>query len=235
MTEKFIPTTITIDGQAVPIRIARFNFDTKVAFAREFDKLMAIAAHSEALTRMALVKAGFPSKPALEEPALEEKPQEALARRIRNMPAIREYSENITTALALRELEETPEARAKRDALEAEQNAFASRFTKETVERFITIDPSFELMVDGERVQNGADLLRAYGDRQVLFGELIYKVQAQHTLAADLKKKLASPSGSGSSSDASSATSPVASGDSPAPTAASASTTDSAAAAAATA
>lgn len=234
MTDRFLPTTIALDGQTVPIRVTRFDFDTRTAFARDFDKLMTIYARSEALTRMALIKAGYSPKPVLEEASLDESPEALLARRARNLKALEAHVDDTTTALALRELEETPAQREKRDTLDAEQNAFAVRFTKETVERFISIDPSYELVADGVRVQSGADILRAYPQRQKLFADLIYIVHAQHTLSADLKKKLASPSGSETSSAASSATSPAVSGASPAPAAPSASITDSAAAVAAT-
>jgi len=226
MAETFIPTTIEIDGVEVPIRIVRFDFDSKTAFTRDFGKLEGIYLRAEALTRLALSKAALPTKPDPPDPVpMEESVDVQAARRARNAEKLRAHADNITLALALRELEDTPAQRAQRDVVEAENDGFAARFVTETFERFVSVDPAYELIdADGRRVQSGLDLLRSYPTRGALFSAVLYKVHAQTSLAADLKKKLASPSASAPSSPGKSERSPTANGDPPVPIAAAVST-----------
>lgn len=258
MADVFLPTTITIDGVEVPIRIARFDFESRNVFARDYNKLEGYKQRADALVKIALVKAGLPTKAELEiEPAdvtailalplpkdatpeqlaqREALESDRAARVDRNLEKLRVHDENVTTALALRELEDTPAQREKREALEVETDRFASRFITETFDRFVSIEPTFVLTdPEGRRVESGRDLLRSYPTRSHLFYEVLYKVLMQNSLAAELKKKLASASASGPSSPEKSVTSPTASGDQPASTAGSASTSDSAVPAHATA
>lgn len=245
----YLPTTIAIDDVEVPIRIARFNFETRNAFARDYNKLEGFKQRADALDRLALVKAGLPTKADLEiQPADEIEPADEpeadkvarLARQAarveHNLEKLRIHQENLTTALALRELEDTPAQREKREALENETDRFASKFITRTFETFVSIDPEF-VLVDavGRRVQTGLDLLRSYPTRSALFYQILYKVLIQNSLAAELKKKLDSASASAPSSPEKSAMNPTASGDQPGSTAASASTSDSAAPGGATA
>jgi hypothetical protein len=235
LADTFIPTTITIDGVEVPIRIARFDFESKNAFARDYAKVEGIQQRTAALERLALSKASLPTKPEPMEDLEKEAPEETeeakaerLARNtermVRNTERLKAHAANVTLALALRELDDTPTQRAQREALEVENDRFAARFVKDTFERFITIDPAYELIdADGRRVQSGLDLLRSYPTYSQMFYLVLYKVLNQNALALDLKKKLASPSASATSSDAKSEPSLTAAGDPPAPTAASAS------------
>jgi len=229
MADSFIPTTIDVNGVQVPIRIARFDYDSKNAFTRDYGRLTGIWNRASALARLALVKAGMPTKPDPPEEAPDSEAAEAMAARLeRNAEKIRVHVENTTIALALRELEETPAERARRDALEAEYDAFATGFIKQTFDRFVSIDPDYVLLdADGLRVQTGLDLLRAYPSL-ALYSDVIAKVLLQNSLSADLKKKLDSRSASAPSSDGKSETSPTASGAAPAPIAISALISDSA-------
>lgn len=227
----FLKSTIAIDGTWVPILIVRFDFESREAFTRDYRKLASIWDRNQAFDRLALVKAGLPTHPEKleDEPKEKEAPDVKAARESRNTDKLRVHEENIALALAMRDLDETPEKRAQREQLDEENNAIGVRLTRNTFERYVTVDPEFELIDSaGRPVKTGLDLLRSF-PTQALYSTVLAEVLIQNTLAASLKKKLGSPSGSDLSLIAKSATSPAVSGDQPAPTVPSASISASAA------
>ena len=226
----FIPATITIDGTEVPIRIVRFDFESREAFARDYRKLEGIWRRQQALERLALVTAKLPTQAEKDEavPEGNESDEAKAARLTRDEEKRRVHADNVSLALAMRELDETPVQRAHRADLDEENDRTAARITKETFERFVSVDPSYELIdSDGRPVQSGLDLLRSFPS-QTLYASVLAEVMIRNTIAASLKKKLGSLSDSVPSSNAKSATSPAASGEAPVPTAPSVSTSDSA-------
>lgn len=223
-TETYLPTTIEIDGAEVPLRILRFDYESRTAFARDMDKLRGIWQRATALTRLALVTAGLPTKPETEDATEHESAEDQAARLARNAVALRTHAENIQLALALRELADTPAERAKRDEVSAENDAFSSRFIREAFERFVSVDPAYDLVdLDGRSVRTGADLLRSYPSVG-MYSVVLAKIETQNSLAAELKKKLASRSDSAPLSLEKSEMSQTANGGAPAPIAGDAST-----------
>lgn len=230
-TASFLPCTITIDGTPVPLRIVRFTFESREAFARDYRKLEGIWRRNQALERLALVKAELPTQPAALEkaPEGEEATDAKDAREARNAEKLRTHADNISLALAMRELDESATQRAQREQLDAENDATAVRITRATFANYVTVDPACDLADDeGSPVRTGLDLLRSFPS-QTLYATVLAEVLVQNTIAATLKKKSVSPSGSHPSSIEKSARSPAANGAAPAPSASSASTSDSAA------
>ena len=194
-------TTVTIDGQDVPIRIAAFDFESKNEFVRDYQRFNWSWQRTKALTRFALSKASLPAELELAdlEGAPADESDEARAEREANNHAIlqenaarqRAHEEHVALALALRDLDETPAQRERREALNAADDAFASAFISRTFERFISVDPSFELIDAADRpVRTGLDLLRSYPSFQ-LYSIVLVKLLTQNSQAANLRAKLA--------------------------------------------
>jgi hypothetical protein len=226
MTESFFPATITIDGTEVPIRVKRFDFQSREAFARDYNRMEGIQTRAAALTRLALMKADLPTKAEEAEAVIDPEAEgDRAARHARNAARLQRHQENVALALALRELEETPEERDKRERLTRINDEWAASFVRSTFANFVSIDPAFALNDRaGQPVRTGLELLDAYGS-QLLYATVLFEVLTQNTLPTILlKKKSPSPSASDPLSPERSETSLTASGDGPGSAATAAST-----------
>jgi hypothetical protein len=86
-----------------------------------------------------------------------------------------------------RRTELTPERREAYDRADQEDEAFVRAFTKDAIERFVTVVAG-ELAVDGQPVTSGADLYRVFCARADLLFGLVTLIHQENTMSPVAKK-----------------------------------------------
>jgi len=223
METGWFPTTITLDDTAIAIQVKRLTVAENIAFDRDASTLQRILSRqrlAQRLWRRRLDAVDPKDAPAVEwtSPPAIDTPEYAQYLEQQQARDAWEAQRQIDT-VAIRDLEESDSERAKREALETQDDAFASRLLTHAVTEYIRVDPG-PLTLDEAPVTTGAQLLALYAARPASLFTIITVIATENKLSEDAKKKLRSRSASASSSTA---PIPPANGDGPATTAAAAS------------
>lgn len=185
VVKKDYPTVIDLDGETVRIRVTRLTVEQASAFNRDLYQ----SAHPESSALVCRQESGPEQEKKLVTIGTQEIPvfvvsdEEIRDRRIAEM-SVEDQSEY-------------------HDRVREEMD-FALKFLKDTLTRYVAVEPG-QIIEEGPPVVDvttGAQMLRLYGGRQEILGQLLTAVRTQNTWDEDSKKKWRSLFDSAHSSDA---------------------------------